>query len=139
MSDLEKAISIAVTAHNGQYDKAGEPYVLHPLRLMFKFQDKNEMIVAVLHDVIEDSQVSLDDLKDHGFSKIIIDAVECLSRHINESYEDFIVRVYGNPLAKKVKVEDIKDNLSVYRLREITKKDLVRIEKYHDALRFLLG
>jgi len=138
MSTLEKAIEIACGAHLGQVDKAGELYVLHPLRLMFMFQDDVERIVAVLHDVVEDSEISLDDLKFYGFSEIIIDAVNCLTKKVNESYDDFIVRISSNSLAKKIKIEDIKDNLDLTRMASINEQDLARVKKYHKSLNFLL-
>ena len=93
MSDLEKAISIAVTAHRGQRDKAGKPYILHPLRLMQKCATEAEMIVAVLHDVIEDTDVSIDDLEREGFDTEVLQALLCLTKAKGESYPDFIARV----------------------------------------------
>lgn len=138
MSDLDQAISIANKAHAGQLDKAGQPYILHPLRLMLKFQAKDEMIVAVLHDVVEDSSFTLESLKDYGFSEVIINAIESLTKNKGETYEDFISRVSSNNLAKKIKIEDIRDNLDLTRLDKITEKDLARVEKYHRALKLLI-
>lgn len=134
MSDLDQAISIATKAHAGQLDKAGQPYILHPLRLMLKFQAKDEMIVAVLHDVVEDSSFTLEFLKEYGFSEVIINAIESLTKNKGETYEDFVSRVSNNDLARKVKIEDIRDNLDLTRLDKITPKDLARVEKYHLAL-----
>ena len=111
MSDLEKAIFVATQAHASQTDKAGQPYILHPLRLMFRFQIEIEMIVAVMHDVIEDSDITLGDLKSFGFSESILEAIDCLSKQDNENYENFISRISQN--------------------------DLARIEKYHRALKSL--
>lgn len=138
MSNLDKAIEVACKVHAGQIDKAGRPYILHPLRLMLKLQCEIEMMVAVLHDVVEDSDVSLDDLKAYGFAEQIIEAVDCLSRRQNESYESFIVRVSENQLARKVKIEDIKDNMDLTRLETVCEKDLLRVEKYHRALQSLI-
>ncbi|MDO6454574.1 GTP pyrophosphokinase [Neptunomonas phycophila] len=137
MSNLDQAISIAVKAHSDQFDKAGRPYILHPLRLMFRFEDEPEMIVAVMHDVIEDSDFTYEDLKKLGFSTEVIAAIDCLTRRENEDYENFILRASQNILAKKIKIEDIKDNLDLTRLNNITKTDLQRIEKYHRALKVL--
>ncbi|ABD82121.1 hypothetical protein [Saccharophagus degradans] len=137
MSNLEKAIAVATKAHAGQIDKAGQPYILHPLRLMFKFEAEIEMIVAVMHDVIEDSAFTQDDLKKLGFSNDVIEAIDCLSKRNGEDYNSFILRVSKNELAKKVKIEDIKDNLNLTRLKIITDKDLRRAEKYHRALALL--
>ncbi|MBO2568052.1 hypothetical protein [Shewanella algae] len=137
MSDLDQAISIATKAHAGQLDKAGQPYILHPLRLMLKFQAEDEMIVAVLHDVVEDSSFTLESLKKYEFSEVVINAVASLTKSKGESYEDFVLRVSNNDLARKVKLEDIRDNLDLTRLGKITDKDLARVEKYHRALKRL--
>ncbi len=138
MSNLDKAIAIASKAHAGQVDKAGRPYILHPLRLMLKFRNEDEMIVAVMHDVVEDSDISLDELKNSGFSEVVTQAIDCLSKRNGESYEDFILRIANNALARKIKVEDIKDNLDLTRIEHLDAKDLARVEKYHRALNFLI-
>ena len=137
MSNLDQAINIAIKAHSGQTDKAGKPYILHPLRLMFQFDTETEMIVAVLHDVIEDSDITCDDLKSAGFSDEVINAIDCLTKRKNENYDRFILRISKNDLARKIKIEDIKDNLDLTRLNQMTEKDLKRIEKYHRALKTL--
>jgi (p)ppGpp synthase/HD superfamily hydrolase len=137
LSDLDHAIAIAIKAHSGQVDKAGQPYILHPLRIMFKFQSEDEMIVAVMHDVVEDSEVTFSNLNENGFSDKVIDAIECLTKRTNEDYESFIMRASKNSIAKKIKIEDIRDNLDLTRLHKITEKDLQRIEKYHRALKML--
>jgi len=138
MANLENAITLALKAHSGQTDKAGQAYILHPLRLMLKFQDKEEQIVAILHDVVEDSAMTLNTLKENGFSDNIISAIECLTKRDNEDYLHFVNRVKKNQLARKVKIEDIKDNMDLKRLNSITDKDLERITKYHKALNILL-
>ncbi|MBI3899003.1 MAG: GTP pyrophosphokinase [Gammaproteobacteria bacterium] len=135
---LEAALQLALVAHKGQKDKAGQPYILHPLRLMLKLQHENERIVALLHDVVEDSNISLDDLRRHGFSDDLVAAVDCLSRKSGESYDDFIQRISNSPLAIKVKIEDLKDNLDLTRLDDIHENDLSRLKKYHVALKYLL-
>lgn len=139
MDDLDKAIKLACEAHAGQVDKAGKPYVLHPLRLMLKFQNKQEQVVAVLHDTIEDSEMTLEDLANHGFSELILDALDCLSKRKNEEYEGFIKRILPNELARKIKIEDIKDNLDLTRIASINNEDLKRVLKYHNSLRVLLA
>jgi (p)ppGpp synthase/HD superfamily hydrolase len=101
LSDLDHAIAIAIKAHSGQVDKAGQPYILHPLRIMFKFQSEDEMIVAVMHDVVEDSEVTFSNLNENGFSDKVIDAIECLTKRTNEDYESFIMRASKNSIAKK--------------------------------------
>ncbi|WGO98874.1 GTP pyrophosphokinase [Saccharophagus degradans] len=137
MSNLEQAIAVATKAHTGQVDKAGQPYILHPLRLMFKFEAEIEMIVAVMHDVIEDSAFTQDDLKKLGFSDEVVEAIDCLSKRQGETYDSFILRVSENNLARKIKIEDIKDNLNLSRLKTISDKDLRRAAKYHRALALL--
>lgn len=137
MSDLITAIKIACKAHADQKDKAGEPYILHPLRLMLRLEDKDAMIVAVLHDVIEDSHIGIDFLESQGFDKSILKAVEALTKKENEPYHDFIERLSFNDVAVKVKIEDLKDNLNLTRLTCISDKDLARMKKYHKALTFL--
>lgn len=138
-NNLYKAIEIANKAHSKQFDKAGQPYILHPLRLMSQFQQTDEMVVAVLHDVIEDSDVSLDDLTSNGFSRAVVEAIDCLSHRKGERYEEYIKRISTNILARKIKIEDLKDNMDLTRLDSVSDKDLARIEKYHSALRVLLA
>lgn len=138
MNHLSLAISLANKVHATQLDKAGQPYILHPLRLMLKFDSEDERIVAVLHDVVEDSDTTLSDLIDMGFSSAIVSAIDCLTKKTNEDYEEFIGRVSLNPLATKIKIEDIKHNLDLSRIHQIQDKDLVRVKKYHIALKFLL-
>ena len=137
MSNLDKAIEIATKAHAGQKDKAGQAYILHPLRVMLRVKGEVEKIVAVMHDVIEDSDFSLQDLKNQGFSDEIIEAIDCLTKRDSEDYKGLILRVSMNRLARRVKIEDIKDNLDLDRLEEVTNKDLKRIKKYHSALKLL--
>jgi (p)ppGpp synthase/HD superfamily hydrolase len=133
-NQLEQAIAIACQAHLGQTDKAGEPYILHPLRVMLRLKSINERIVAVLHDVVEDSGVTLEDLRAHGFSREVLEAIDCLTRRTVESYEAFIDRIAVNVLATRVKIEDIKDNLDLTRLGAVQEGDLARARKYHRAL-----
>lgn len=138
MATLERAIEIAVAAHRGQRDRAGRPYILHPLWLMLQFEDLDAMIVAVLHDTVEDSDVSLQGLSAEGFAPHIIEAVGALTRREDESYEAFVQRSRSHPLARRVKLADIEHNLDVRRLKQIRSGDLERIEKYHRAWRVLL-
>jgi (p)ppGpp synthase/HD superfamily hydrolase len=137
MSDLTTAVKIACEAHANQKDKAGEPYILHPLRLMQRLKNKDNMIVAVLHDVIEDSQFDFSFLEAKGFDKGIIKAVDALTKRDGEAYRDFIERLSFNDMAVSVKIEDLKDNLDLTRLACVKDKDLERIKKYHKALIFL--
>jgi hypothetical protein len=137
MEPLERAINIAVTAHENQVEKNGDPYILHPLRLMGRCTREQEKIAAVLQDVVEDTSVTLEDLKEAGFEKEIIDAVDCLTKREDETYDDFIKRAAFDPIARKVKIFDIEDNLNTPRIPELTDKDLDRIRKYHSSYRYL--
>jgi len=137
MSSVDKAIEIAVHAHAGQVDKAGKPYILHPLRLMMKFQNEIEQITAVLHDVIEDSELSFNDLDKYGFPSSVLKALEYLTKRKDEKYMDFIVRVSSNDLAIKIKIEDLKDNMDLTRLPSVTDEDLIRVQKYKNAIKIL--
>lgn len=135
---LSKAIQIAVNAHQGQYDKAGEPYILHPLRVMSNKLMSNDAfrIIAVLHDVLEDTTVTEKDLKQEGFPKHILDALRILTRN-ESSYEDYVKRIKKNNLSRLVKIADLEDNMDVKRLRKETEKDKERLEKYKKAYAFL--
>lgn len=137
MSTLEKAISIAAQAHDGQRDKAGAPYILHPLRVMMKMATEVEQITAVLHDVVEDTDWTMERLRQEGFHGEMLAALDCLTRQNGEEYEKFIARVKLNPLAIKVKIADLEDNLDVLRLKEVTDADTKRLEKYKQALKML--
>jgi (p)ppGpp synthase/HD superfamily hydrolase len=131
MATLEDAVSIAAQAHRGQKDKAGDPYLLHPLRMMLRMKSEAEMIAAVLHDVVEDSDWTLEQLRDSGFSEDVLQAVDCLTHRSGESYEEFIKRAQQNPIARQVKIADLEDNMNIQRIVEITARDLERLAKYH--------
>ena len=133
MSDLERAIEIAAKAHRGKLDKAGQPYILHPLELMLGFRDPEDRIVAVLHDTVEDSTVTLADLKQEGFSNEIVAAVDALTRREGERYGDFILRLSSDPLARRVKLVDLEHNMDITRLESVSPEDLERLDKYHRA------
>ena len=134
--NLQRAIEIALEAHKGALDKGGNPYILHPLRLMLQMDSEEEMIVAVLHDVVEDSEKwSFDKLHKEGFSKKIINSLRSVTKeNENEDYEKFIDRSMKDEIGRKVKVADISDNLDISRLKELTDKDILRINKYKKAL-----
>ncbi len=143
MPSLEDAITLALKAHNGQVDKAGQPYILHPLRVMLAVQGAGggyeAQIAAVLHDVVEDSAYSLDDLRREGYSEVVLTALDALTHRDGESYSDFIARAKANPIARQVKLADIEDNLDVRRLGHITPKDAERLERYIRARERLLA
>jgi (p)ppGpp synthase/HD superfamily hydrolase len=130
MSLLEKAIQIAVRAHAGQKDRAGQPYILHPLRVMARVHTEAEKIVAILHDTVEDTDLSLDDLRAAGFPEEILIAVDCLTKREGEPYDDLIQRAKLNRLAKPVKLADLQDNMDIRRNARITAKDLERFDRY---------
>lgn len=134
MSTLETAIALAAKSHEGQTDKAGDPYVLHPLRVMQSVSGSDAQIVAVLHDVLEDCDVSADDLRDLRFSETVIAAIESVTKKPSESYTDFVARAAADPLGRIVKRADIMDNMDLSRLPSPTAKDYARIEKYRRAL-----
>lgn len=136
---LTEALFIALEAHKNQVDKGGHPYILHPLRLMMQFKEEELQIIALLHDVVEDSLFTLDDLKRKGFKKTTIEAIDALTKRVSESYQDFIGRVAKNELARKVKILDLKDNLNLERLPELHNGDFKRIEKYHNSLKYLVN
>lgn len=134
---LEKAISIALAAHKGQVDKGGGPYILHPLRVMLSVETLNEKIVAVLHDVVEDSDITIDELRLAGFNEAILDAVQLLTRENVVSYEDYIKNMKSNSLAVSVKKADLNDNMNMARLYSPNNSDSKRLEKYKRALQVL--
>jgi len=137
MSTLNQAIALAARAHEGQFDKAGAPYVLHPLRLMLRQPSLEGMMVAVLHDVVEDTGISLADLRADGFPPSVVEAVAALTRRPQESYEDFIQRLAPNPLARRVKLADLEDKLDLRRLDTLRDRDLERARRSHMAWRCL--
>jgi (p)ppGpp synthase/HD superfamily hydrolase len=133
MTTLGKAIAIAAQAHQDQYDKAGAPYILHPLRMMLRMSSETEMIAAILHDVVEDTDWTLDKLRQAGFSEEVVQVVECLTHRDQETYDEFIARVRTNAIASTVKLADLEDNMDMRRLRTLTEKDAERLHKYHRA------
>ena len=133
MATLGKAIAIAAQAHQEQVDKAGAPYILHPLRMMLRMSSETEMMAAILHDVVEDTDWTPDRLRRAGFSAQVVQAVECLTHRDHETYEEFIARVRTNPIARKVKLADLEDNMDMRRLSVVTVQDVQRLDKYHRA------
>lgn len=137
MSTLDKAILIAAQAHQDQKDRYGKAYILHPIRLMMKMDSVQEQIVAILHDVVEDSEWTLIDLHKEGFSEEIITAVDCMTKRDNELYMDYTERLKINPIARKVKLADLEDNMDLRRIAQISEYDLKRLERYHQAWKLL--
>ena len=134
--NLAKAIEIAASAHSTQKDKGGSPYILHPIRVMMSLNTEEEKIVGVLHDVVEDSaDWDFDRLREEGFAEDIISALKSVTKQSDaENYEAFIERAGRNQIGRNVKIADIKDNLDVTRIGPLKEKDLLRINKYKNAL-----
>ncbi len=131
---LGKAIALAVESHAGQINKKGDPYILHPLRMMFKANTIEEKIIAVLHDVIEKTEKDFQFLHNAGFSDKIILAVDALSRRPQESYDTYIDRVAENQLAKNIKILDLKDNIYSLNIDKSEHKKSAQLLKYQTAL-----
>lgn len=134
---LEKALQIAVKAHSGQIDKAGSAYIFHPIRVSNRCSTDDERIVALLHDTIEDTEVTAEYLLMEGFPRNIVDAILSVTRNEDESYEDFIKRSRLNPIGRQVKLHDLEDNMDITRLNELTEKDIYRLNKYIKAYKYL--
>lgn len=130
---LEKAISIAVDSHSGQVNNKAQPYVLHPLRMMFKAVTIEEKIIAVLHDVIEKTTIDLEYLRSVGFSDRIVLGIDALSRRPQENYDKYIDRVAENKLATKVKIIDLDDNINSLDLDKFQESKSNKFLKYQKA------
>ena len=137
MSTLEKAIALAATQHVGQLDKGGQPYILHPLRLMLQFSNPTLQIIAVLHDILEDTATTAEDLKALGFSVEIIQAIQALTKQTGESRLQAAKRTTLNPLATQVKYVDVLDNMNLSRINNPTARDFARLEEYKEVLEIL--
>ena len=140
---LNKAIKIADKAHKGQTDKYDAPYIAHVMRVMNYGKTYDEKIVGVLHDVVEDhpQEFSLEFLRNEGFPEYILFAVRCLSKlSPEENYDDFVRRIEKSSLAIAVKLNDLRDNMDLRRVnRELTEKDIKRLNKYLKAYRYLIN
>jgi GTP diphosphokinase / guanosine-3',5'-bis(diphosphate) 3'-diphosphatase len=139
MSTIEKAIEIAARAHAGQRDKAGAPYIFHPLRLMLAVRGDEARMAAVLHDVVEDTPLTFEDLLREGFPVAVVDAVRALTKHEGESRIAAAHRAAANPVARAVKLADVTDNMDLSRIPEPTEKDYARLREYEQVRAILLG
>lgn len=139
MNLLGRAVAIAAQAHQTQTDKAGAPYILHPLRIMMRGQTELEQLVGVLHDVVEDSDWTLDQLAAEGFPDEVIAALDALTRRPEESYDQFLDRVVQHAIAVKVKQYDLEDNMNLLRLATVTDADIQRLRRYHAAHQRLIS
>ncbi len=129
------AMNIAYDAHNGTYDKNGVPYILHPVHLAEQMKDEDSTIVALLHDTVEDTSVTI---REKGFSERVLEAVDLLIHREEEGYFDYVRRTKENPLAATVKLADLRHNSDVTRYcRELTDHEKKKVEKYQEAIRIL--
>lgn len=133
---VRQAFKLAYEAHYGQFDKAGLPYILHPIEVAEQLDSEYEMCVALLHDILEDTTVTAEQLREK-FPVEIVEAIKLLTRSENMSYMDYVRRAKTNPIARKVKMADLRHNMREDRLLEITEKDRARIKKYQKALKIL--
>ena len=139
MSTLERALEIAAAAHSGQQDKAGQPYILHPIRVMLTVKTSDERIAAVLHDTVEDTAITFEDLVDAGFSNDIVGAVQALTKTAGESRIDAAKRAVQNSIARQVKLADVADNMDLGRIPNPTSKDHARLEEYKRVRQLLIN
>ena len=136
-SMVDLALSIARKAHEGQLDKAGVDYIEHPIYVASQVDTEEEKAVALLHDVIEDSPVSAEELLQAGLPETVVTAVQVLTKKKEQDYQTYLETVKKNPLARVVKLADLKHNSDLSRLTSITKKDRERLKKYKKAIDFL--
>jgi (p)ppGpp synthase/HD superfamily hydrolase len=134
----DKALQIAVRAHKGQKDKAGHDYILHPIRVSERCDDPRAKIVALLHDTIEDTDVTADYLREEGFTEEIVEAVLAVTRREGEEYNDYVRRAAQNELGRMVKRADLEDNMDIRRLPELTDRDVERLRKYLRAWQYIV-
>ncbi len=137
MADLERALQIAVQAHAGQKDKSGAAYIFHPIRVMMRCTHPTSKIVALLHDVVEDTPTTFADLEAAGFAPEVMAALKLVTHPPDESYDDYITRTMTDPIAMEVKLADLEDNSDIRRLKEIDEKAVERLRKYVGAYRRL--
>lgn len=130
---LSKMLLIATNAHHGQFDRGGNPYILHPMKVMhyIKSEDEELQCIALGHDVIEDTDVTYKDLKEAGMTDRIIDGIRALTKVPGQTYDEYKEGVFANVDAMKVKLADLRHNTDVRRLKGVTEKDIARMEKYH--------
>ena len=133
----ERAMQIAEKVHRDQVDKAGKPYIGHPIRVERMCSRQEDRLVALLHDTVEDGDIASEYLLMVGFPQEVVDAVLSVSRKRGEDYFDFILRCKENPIGRRVKICDLEDNMDITRLNELTEKDIERLKKYHKAYKIL--
>lgn len=137
---LSSAIDLAMEIHKDQYDRSNQPYIGHVIRVMNAGQTLQEKIVGALHDVVEDSDLTIDDLLLKGFDNNIVEAVDAITFYDDvETYDEYIERVIKNPIAVKVKLNDLSDNMDLRRLNEIDDESIVRVRKYFKAYKRIIN
>jgi len=138
MKLIERAIARALQAHAGQVDRYDRPYILHPLALMAAVEGEQAQMVAALHDVVEDSPLTLDDLRAEGFPEEVLEAVRLLTHDSeSQSYDDYVRAIRPNALARQVKLADLRHNMDIRRMTVVTPEDAPRLEKYRRAWEIL--
>lgn len=140
MPDLNEAINLVADHFRGVTDKSGSPYVLHCIRVMMSVESLDAKMVAVMHDLIEDTPMTLEQLRTKGFSDQVLDGVDLVTHRADVSYSDYIVAIKNNSIATQVKLADLKDNTSLNRTlyrEKSSDKDCVRIQKYLLSYQFL--
>lgn len=135
--DTKKALRLCFDAHINQTDKSGLPYVFHPFHLAEQMKTEETTIVALLHDVVEDTDITLEDLKEKGFNKEIIDAIALMTHDDDTDYMDYVREIKKNPIAKAVKLADLRHNSDLSRMDVIDEKVLERRKKYLEAIEIL--
>jgi (p)ppGpp synthase/HD superfamily hydrolase len=133
----KEAMKLCFEAHKDQKDKSGIPYVFHPIHLAEQMKDEKTTVVALLHDVIEDTEYTMEDLEEKGFGNDILEAISLMTHNDGSNYMDYVARIKGNPIARAVKLADLNHNSDTTRLDEIDEKALRRVEKYKEAIAFL--
>jgi (p)ppGpp synthase/HD superfamily hydrolase len=133
----KKALKLAFEAHKDQLDKSEMPYVFHPFHLAEQMETEDEIVVALLHDVVEDTKYTLDDIRAMGFSEKVIEALTLLTHDDAEPYLEYVARLRDNALARKVKLADLRHNSDLTRLDVIDERALMRVRKYAEAIRVL--
>jgi (p)ppGpp synthase/HD superfamily hydrolase len=139
MANLARAIEIAASAHIAQTRRDGSPYVLHPLRLMFTVSGELEMTAAVMHDVVEDTDWTLEMLRAEGFPEELLTALDLLTHKDSDSYDAYVRKLAEHPIARTVKLADLEDNMNLLQCPTISERDLKRTEKYHRYWTLLKG
>lgn len=130
---LNRMLVLATTRHAGQFDRGGNPYILHPLKVMYylKSDDEELQCIALAHDLVEDTDTTYAELRGMGFTERVVDGIAALTKVPGETYDEYKAKVKGNPDAVRVKMADLRHNTDVRRLKGVTEKDLQRMEKYH--------